>query len=121
MVVMTGMEDGRLLKLNGTSIDTHTISYLSHHDSGIIPYSLLWHARFGHINYDILCLLKKNGVSGFPTIPRKLKQCDACILRKRNKQPFHDSTSRACRKNEMIHSDFVSLFMFLLQTQTNIS
>jgi hypothetical protein len=73
MVVMTGIEDGRLLKLNGTSAHTHIVAYLSHHDSGIMPSSLLWHARFGHINYDSLCLLRKNGVSGFPTIPRKLK------------------------------------------------
>jgi hypothetical protein len=50
-------------------------------------------------------LLKNNGVSGLPTIPRKLKQCDACILGKHSKQPFHDSTSRACRKLELIHSD----------------
>jgi hypothetical protein len=39
-----------------------------------------------------------------PTIPRKLKQCDACILGKHNKQPFHNSTSRACRRLELIHS-----------------
>jgi hypothetical protein len=42
---------------------------------------------------------------GFPTIPRKLKKSDACILRKHNKQPFHDSTSIACRKLELIHFD----------------
>jgi transposase InsO family protein len=52
------------------------------------------------INYDSLCLLKKNGVSGLPTIPRNLKQC---FLRKHSKQPFHDSTSRACRKLGLIH------------------
>jgi hypothetical protein len=105
MVVMTGIEDLRLLKLNGTSSHTHTTAYLSHHDSGIIPSSILWHARFGHINYESLHLLRKNGVSGLPTIPRKLKQCDARILGKDSKQPFHDSTSRACRKLEMIHSN----------------
>jgi hypothetical protein len=49
--------------------------------------------------------LKKNGVSSFPTIPRNLKQCDACILGKNNKQLFHDSTSRACRKIALIHFD----------------
>ena len=92
MVVMTGMEYGRLLKLNATSSHTHIVAYLAHHDLGIIPYIFLWHARFDHINYDSLCLLRKNGVSGFPTIPRKLKQCDVCILGKHTKQPFHDST-----------------------------
>ena len=50
-------------------------------------------------------MLRKNGVSGFPTIPRKLKQCDACILGKQNKETFHDYTSRASRKLEPIHFD----------------
>jgi transposase InsO family protein len=70
-----------------------------------MPSSLLWHARFGHINYDSFRLLRKSGVSSFPTIPRNLKQCDVCILGKHSKQPFHDSTSKACRKLELIHSD----------------
>jgi transposase InsO family protein len=50
-------------------------------------------------------LLKNNGVFGLPTIPRKLKQCDACILGKHSKQHFHDSTPIACRKNGLIHSN----------------
>jgi len=103
MVVMIRIEDGRLLNLNGISSHTHTVAYLSHHDSGIISSSLLWHARFGHINYESLCLLRKNGVSGLPTIPR-IKQCDACIIGKHDKQLFHDSTSTTCRKIELIHS-----------------
>jgi hypothetical protein len=105
MIVMTGMEYERLLKLKVTYAHTQKTAYLSHHDQGIMSSSLLWHARFGHINYDKLHLLKKNGVSGFPTIPRKLKQYDACILEKHNKQPFHDVTSRECRKLELIHFD----------------
>jgi hypothetical protein len=52
VLVMNEMEDGKLLKLNGTSSHTHIDAYLSHHDSGIIPFSILWKARFGHINYD---------------------------------------------------------------------
>jgi hypothetical protein len=36
MLVMTGMEDGRLLKLNGTSSHTQNVAYLSHHGEGII-------------------------------------------------------------------------------------
>ena len=65
----------------------------------------MWHARFGHLDYDNLHLLKKNGVTGLPTIPRKLPQFDACILGKHNKQYFHDSHSRAHRKLELIHFD----------------
>jgi hypothetical protein len=105
VVFMTGMEDGRLLKLKRTSSHAKNASYLSHNNECIKPSSLLLHARFDHINDDSLLVLKKNGVSSLPTIPRKLKQCDACILGKHNKQPFHDYTSRACRKLELIHSD----------------
>ena len=50
-------------------------------------------------------MLKKNGVTGLPTIPRKLKRCDACILGKHNKSSFHDSHSREHRKLELIHLD----------------
>ena len=73
MLVMTRMGDGRLLQLNGTYVHTHTAAYLSHHDLGIMPSSILWHARLGHINYESLHLLRNNGVSGLPTIPRKMK------------------------------------------------
>jgi hypothetical protein len=72
MIIMTGWEDGKLLKLKGTYEHAHNFSYLSHHDKGTLSSSLLWHARFGHVNCDSLCMLKKNGVSSLPTIPRNL-------------------------------------------------
>jgi hypothetical protein len=49
--------------------------------------------------------MRKNGISGLPTIPKKLKQCDVCIFGKHRKHPFHDSTSRECRILELIHPD----------------
>jgi hypothetical protein len=69
----------------------------------------LWHARFDHINYGSICLLRNIGASSFPVIPRNLKQCDACIHGKHIKQLFHDSTSRAFRKLELIHYDLCGL------------
>jgi len=57
------------------------------------------------VNHEKLHSLKKHGVIGLPTIPRKLKQCDACILEKNIKQYFHDSYLREHRKIELIHSD----------------
>eukprot|EP00253_Pinus_taeda_P008959 PITA_08959 len=104
-LVTRGIEEERLFKLQGTSAHAQHFSYISHHEEGTLPSSLLWHARFGHLNYDSLRLLKKNGVACLPTIPRKLKQCDACILGNHSKQSFHDSHSRAHRKLELIHSD----------------
>ena len=84
-LVMRGIEEERLLKLQGTSAYAQHFSYNSHYEEGTLPSSLLWHARLGHFNYDSLYLLKKNGVVGLPTIPRKFKKCDACILGKHNK------------------------------------
>jgi hypothetical protein len=105
MVVMTGWVDKKLLKLKGTSAQARNFAYLSHHDEGTLSSNVLWHARFGHNNYHSLRMMKKKGVSDFPTIPMNLKQCDACILGKHSKQPFHDSNSRVCKKIELIHSD----------------
>eukprot|EP00253_Pinus_taeda_P006349 PITA_06349 len=104
-LVMRGIEEEILLKLQGTSAHAQHFSYNPHYEEGTLPSILLWHARFGHLNYDSLRLLKKNVVAGLPKIPRKLKQCDACILGKHSKQYFHDSHSRAHRKLELIHSD----------------
>jgi len=103
-LVMTRIEEERLLKLQGTSARAQNFLYSSHYDEGTFSSSLLWHARFGHLNYDSLRLLKKNDIIGLPTILRKLKQCDACILGKHSKKCFHDSHSRAHRKLELIHS-----------------
>ena len=109
MVIVTGVEDEKLLKWKGTSTGAQNFAYLSHHDEGTLSSSLLWHVRFGHINYNSLRLLKNNGVYRFPTIPRKLKQCDARILGKHRKQPFHDTTSTACGKIGLIHFDLCGL------------
>jgi len=72
MVFMIGVKEERVLKLK-TFAPTQNFVSISHHDEGTLASSLLWHARFGHINYDNPPLLKKNGVFGLPTIPRKLR------------------------------------------------
>ena len=78
---------------------------MTHLEKGNVSSSLLWHARFGHLNYNSLRLSRKNGVYGFPTIPNQRNKCDACILGKRSTQPFQESKFIACRKLELIHSD----------------
>jgi len=103
-LVMKGIEEETLLKLQGTFARAQNFSYNSHYEEGTFPSSLLCHARFGHLNYESLRLLEKNGVTGLPTIPRKHKQCDACILGKHSKQSFRDSHSREHGKLELIHS-----------------
>ena len=81
-VIMTRYEDGKLLKLKSSSATVQNYAYLSQHGEGNFSSSLLWHARFGHLNYNSLRLLRKNGVFGFPTIRKEKNKFDACILGK---------------------------------------
>ena len=53
-LVMTGKEEERLLKMQGTSAHAQNFAYSSHYNEGTFPSSLLWHVRFGHLNYDNL-------------------------------------------------------------------
>lgn len=55
-IVMLGLEDEKLLKLKGTSIRSKNFAFLAHQEKGTLPSSLLWHARFGHLNFDGLSL-----------------------------------------------------------------
>ena len=102
---MTRYEDRKLLKLKGCSATVQNFAYMSQLEEGNLSSSLLWHARFGHLNYNNLRLLRNNGVYGLPTIPKQMNKCDACILGKHTKQPFQESKSRACRKLKLIHSN----------------
>jgi hypothetical protein len=94
---MTRVEDDKLLKLKGTSSNVQNYANLAQ-QSGNLSSTLLWHARFGHINYDSLKLMNQNDIQGLPTIPKQLSQCDACILGKHSKQRFQDSMFQASRK-----------------------
>ena len=91
-VIMNDVEEGTLLKLNGTSSNNSRENYaLLAQQSDILSPSLLWHARFGHINYGIIKIMKKKGIKGLLTILRNITPCDACIIGKHCKQPFHSS------------------------------
>jgi len=69
VIVMTRVEDEKLLYFKGTSSSSQNYANFSQH-SGNISSSLLWHARFGHINYDSLRIMKQNGIQGLPTISK---------------------------------------------------
>ena len=75
----------------------------------ICPSSSLWHARFGHLNYNSLRLLRKNGVFGFPTIPKEKNKCDACILGKHSELPFHESNFRASVRRNICRNNYVAV------------
>ena len=59
-----------MLKLNGCFAIIQNFSYMSQLEEGNLSFSVLWHARFGHLNYNNICLLRKNGVDSLHTIPK---------------------------------------------------
>ena len=60
--------------------------------------------------------MRQQGIKELPTIQRKLTLCDACILGKHSKQPFHSYSSRVSRKLGLIHSNLCGP---MLVTTTN--
>lgn len=81
VIVMTGDEEDKLLKLKGTSTFTPNSSHLDQH-SDTLSSILLWHAHFGHICYDNIKIMKQQGIQGLPIIPRRFSPCNSCILGK---------------------------------------
>lgn len=53
--------------------------------------------------------MKKKGIKSLPTIPRNSIPCDACIIGKHCKQPFHGSYFRSSRKLGLTHSNLCGL------------
>ena len=48
---------------------------------------VLWHQRYGHLNYNDLFLLQKQGmVEGLPSLKNKLSTCEGCALGKQHKE-----------------------------------
>ena len=54
----------------------------------------LWHARFGHLNFQALKKLSQGRmVIGMPTVDYITQLCDGCVLAKHHRMPFPHSTS----------------------------
>ncbi len=102
--VMTGYEDGKLLRMKGTVIPRHS-DFAGAVTTGISPIRL-WHVRYGHLNFESLSQLQKQGmVKGLPTFKRENAKCEACIYGKQNRESFPTSSWRANRRLQLVHSD----------------
>ena len=81
--VMTGYEDGKLLRMKGTIIPRH-FEFASAASTDISPIRL-WHVIYGHLNFDSLSQLQKQGmVKGLPTFKRENEKCESFIFRKQH-------------------------------------
>ena len=68
--------------------------------------SILWHLRYGHLNFNGLKLLKqKNMVLGLPFISSNLKVCEGCIYGKMHRLPFPKTSWRAKAPLQLVLAD----------------
>ncbi|CAH9140422.1 unnamed protein product [Cuscuta epithymum] len=67
----------------------------------------LWHARYGHLNFQALRRLTTNKmVDGVPEINHSNMVCDGCTLGKQHRSSFPDRANfRAKQQLELVHGD----------------
>jgi hypothetical protein len=63
----------------------------------------LWHARFGHLSFDVLEWLEKM-VRGLPHIKHAGELCDSCLAGKQRRSPLPKAMKyRAAKVLELVH------------------
>jgi transposase InsO family protein len=66
-----------------------------------------WYARFGHINFEALRKMGREGlVRGLPILSQVNQICEACLTGKHRRTPFpHQALWRATEPLELVHGD----------------
>ncbi|KAK8913818.1 hypothetical protein KSP39_PZI024059 [Platanthera zijinensis] len=69
--------------------------------------SMLWHHRFGHLNFGALTEMGRSQlVRGLPVVEKTEKLCEGCIFGKHSRSSFpKDGAWRASRPLQLVHSD----------------
>jgi len=89
--IKTSFEDRKLLRMKGTIIPRHS-DFARAVTIGISPIRL-WHVRYGHLNFESLSQLHKQGmVKGLPTFKKENAKCEACIYGKQSQESFPRSS-----------------------------
>ena len=111
--VMTGYEDGKLLRMKGTVIPiNYDFAGAASTDISLIR---LWHVRYGHLNFESLSQLQKQGmVKELPTFKRENEKCEACIYGKQHRETFPTSSWRVNKNLQLVHSDICGCLQTLL-------
>ncbi|KAF5794275.1 putative RNA-directed DNA polymerase [Helianthus annuus] len=67
----------------------------------------LWHARLGHINFQILeSMVSKGMIEGVPKIKNPKQVCEGCLAAKQTRQPFSQEAQwRAKKPFQLVHAD----------------
>ena len=71
----------------------------------------MWHARFGHLSFDVLGRLEKM-VRRLPHIKHGGELCDSCLAGRQRRLPFPKAAKyRAEEALELVHGDLYGLIM----------
>ncbi|KAD0657028.1 hypothetical protein E3N88_43918 [Mikania micrantha] len=67
----------------------------------------LWHARLGHLNFEAIRKMSKEGLAkGIPKVEHKSQVCEACLVGKQKQLPFPPHAKfQANQPLELIHAD----------------
>ncbi|KAJ0550750.1 putative RNA-directed DNA polymerase [Helianthus annuus] len=65
----------------------------------------LWHARLGHVSFDVISSLNKCGVLSVSSLLPKPTLCASCQLAKGQRLPFISNIKRASNPLDLIHCD----------------
>lgn len=67
----------------------------------------LWHERMGHVNFQALTQMSKDGLArGLPELVMPKKMCEGCLMSKQTRRKFpQQSLFHAKEKLELIHGD----------------
>ena len=90
--------------MKGTVIPRHS-DFVGAASIDISPIRL-WHVRYGHLNFESLSQLQKQGmVKGLPTFKKENSKCESCIFGKQHRETFSPSSWRVDRHLQLIHSE----------------
>ncbi|KAL8102842.1 hypothetical protein AgCh_027386 [Apium graveolens] len=69
--------------------------------------SRLWHSRQGHINFQSMLLMSRNGMArGLPDFTNPRNVCKGCLVSKQVRRPFPSQTDFTAKKYlELVHGD----------------
>ncbi|GJW68277.1 zinc finger, CCHC-type containing protein [Tanacetum coccineum] len=97
-------------KANGSgtdgSVDGSTNSLKAFMSTSKLNYSILWHARPGHVHFKRMQDMSKDGL--IPAFDMDTEKCKTCMLNKITKKPFQN-VKHETEVLELIHSDLCDL------------
>ncbi|KAK9076273.1 hypothetical protein SSX86_004606 [Deinandra increscens subsp. villosa] len=69
--------------------------------------SWVWHARLGHVNFQVLEMMGRKGyVEGMPALSHPKQVCEGCLVGKQTRQSFPiEAQWRASSPLELVHAD----------------